>query len=273
MKHSPGGLAAQAYALLTLDRQIAGIKFAYSAKDFEIMPAKAVSASIAYCVVVKAAMAGKSLKLAGEFSGCNGSSRALGFAAPTAAFSCGETFCGFGLYKDLPTSKHVADNMVYCQKPAYGIMAQPLEMYAHEPPDVVLLTADSFNAMRIVQGYTCHYGSHANFKITGNQAICVECTSHPLEKNQMNLSMLCSGTRYLANWKDGEIAMGFPYALFAETVDGLLKTADAVELDAGKERIRENLIQRGFTDPGFRFGHTYYTAQEKEKAAKRKRGL
>ena len=273
MKHSPGELAAQAYALLTLDRQIAGTKFAYSAKDFEIMPAKAVSASIAYCVVVKAAMAGKSLKLAGEFSGCNGSSRALGFVAPTAAFSSGETFCGFGLYKDLPTSKHVADNMVYCQKPAYGIMAQPLERYAHEPPDVVLLTADSFNAMRILQGYTCHYGSHANFKMTGNQAICVECTSHPLEKNQMNLSMLCSGTRYLANWKDGEIAMGFPYALFAETVDGLLKTADAVELDAGKERIRENLIQRGFADPGFRFGHTYYTAQEKEKAAKRKRGL
>ena len=47
MKHSPAELAAQAYALLTLDRQIAGIKFAYSAEDFEKMPTKAVNASIA----------------------------------------------------------------------------------------------------------------------------------------------------------------------------------------------------------------------------------
>ena len=273
MRHSPTELAAQAHALLTLDRQIAGIKFAYSAEDFEKMPAKAVRANVAYCIVVKAAMAGKSLKLPGRFSGCNGSSRALGFVSPTEGFSSGKVFCDFGLYKDLPTSKQVADNMVYCQKPSYGIMAQPLEKYEHEPPDVVLLAADSFNAMRILQGYTHHHGSHDDFKMTGNQAICVECTSHPLEKNQMNLSMLCSGTRYLANWKPGEIALGVPYALFAETVEGLLKTADAVELDAGKQRIRENLTRCGFADPGFRFGHTYYTAQENEKAEKRKRGL
>ena len=126
MNHSTPELAAKAYALLTLDRQIVGIKFAYTAEDFEEMPAKAMSANVAYCVVVKAAMAGKSVKLSGEFSGCNGSSRALGFAAPTEAFSSGEAFCGFGLYKDLPTSKQVADSMVFCQKPSYVILAQPL---------------------------------------------------------------------------------------------------------------------------------------------------
>ena len=266
MSHRIAELAAKAYALLTLDRQIAGIKFAYTAEDFEKMSAKAVSAKIAYCVVVKAAMAGKSLKLSGEFSGCHGSSRALGFTVPTEAFSNGEVFCGFGLYKDLPTSKQVADGMVYCHKPSYGILAQPLEKYENDPPDVVLVTTDAINAMRILQGYTYSHGSQPDFKMTGNQAICVECTSHPLEKNQMNLSMLCSGTRYLANWKPGEIAMGFPYSMFVETVEGLLKTADSVELDPAKLRIQENLVNQGFPDPNFHYGHTYYTAQEKEKA-------
>ena len=270
MNHSTPELAAKAYALLTLDRQIVGIKFAYTAEDFEEMPAKAMSANVAYCVVVKAAMAGKSVKLSGEFSGCNGSSRALGFAAPTEAFSSGEAFCGFGLYKDLPTSKQVADSMVFCQKPSYGILAQPLEKYKNDPPDVVIITTDAINAMRVLQGYTYSHGSHPDFKMTGNQAIRVECTSHPLERNQMNLSMLCSGTRYLANWKPGEIAMGFPYQQFVETVEGILKTADAVELDPAKHRIQEGLVSRGLPDPGFRYGHTYYTDLEKEKAMLRK---
>ena len=270
MNHSIPELAAKAYALLTLDRRIAGIKFAYTAEDFEKMPAKAVSAKVAYCVVVKAAMAGKSLKLSGDFSGCNGSSRALGFAAPTEAFSSGEAFCGFGLYKDLAISKQVADGMVFCQKPSYGILAQPLEKYENEPPDVVVITADAINAMRVLQGYTYSHGSHQDFKMTGNQAICVECTSHPLETNQMNLSMLCSGTRYLANWKPGEIAMGFPYHQFVETVEGLLKTADAVELDPAKQRIHEKLVAQGLPDPKFNYGHTYYTDLEKQKATARK---
>ena len=270
MSHRTAELAAKAYALLTLDRQIAGIKFAYCAEDFEKIPAKAMSAKVAYCVVVKAAMAGKSVKLSGEFSGCNGSSRALGFAVPTEAFSSGEAFCGFGLYKDRPTSKQVADSMVFCQKPSYGILAQPLEKYVNDPPDVVIITTDAINAMRVLQGYTYSHGSHPDFKMTGNQAICVECTSHPLETNQMNLSMLCSGTRYLANWKPGEIAMGFPYPMFVETVEGILKTADAVELDPAKHRIQENLVSQGFPDPNFRYGHTYYTDLEKEKAMRRK---
>jgi uncharacterized protein (DUF169 family) len=150
-------------------------------------------------------------------------------------------------------------------------LAQPLEKYENAPPDVVILATDARNAMRLLQGYTYSYGSHPVFKMTGNQAICVECTSHPLEADQMNLSMLCSGTRYLASWKPGEIAIGFPYSRFVETVEDLLKTANAVELDPAKLRIRENLISQGFSDPNFQFGHTYYTDLEKKKALMRKK--
>lgn len=264
-------LAAKAYALLTLDRQIVGIKFAYTVEDYEKMPARAMRAKIAYCVVIKAAMTGRSVKLSGEYSGCNGSSRALGFIAPTKAFTSGELYNGFGLYKDLPTSKQVANSMTACRNPCYGIMAQPIEKYENDLPDVVILATDARNGMRLLQGYTYSYGSQPVFKMTGNQAICVECTSHPLEADQMNLSMLCSGTRYLANWKQGEIAIGFPYHKFVETVEGLLKTANAVELDPAKLRIRESLVNQGFPDPNFQFGHTYYTDLEKKKALMRKK--
>lgn len=264
-------LAAKAYALLTLDRQIVGIKFAYTFEDYEKMPARAMRAKIAYCVVVKAAMTGRRVKLSGEYSGCNGSSRALGFIAPTEAFTNGELYNGFGLYKDLTTSKQVANSMIACRKSCYGIMAQPIEKYETDLPDVVILATDARNAMRLLQGYTYSYGSQPVFKMTGNQAICVECTSHPLEADQMNLSMLCSGTRYLANWEPGEIAIGFPYHKFVETVEGLLRTVNAVELDPAKLRIQENLVNQSFPDPNFQFGHTYYTDLENKKALMRKK--
>ncbi len=271
MNHHCWELAVQTYALLTLRRRIAGVKLAYTIEDFEKMEARAVQAKIAYCVVVRAAMDGRSVKLSGEFSGCNGSSRTLGFLAPTEAFTSGEHFHGFGLYKDLPTSRQVAGSMTTCSKRCYGIMAQPLEKYENEPPDVVILATDARNAMRIIQGYTYSFGSQPIFKIAGNQAICVECTSYPLEADQLNLSMLCSGTRHLAKWKPNEIALGLPYHKFAETVPGLLKTADAVELDPTKLRIQEKLVGQGFSDPHFRLGHTYYTDLERKKALMRKK--
>lgn len=271
MDHHISELAAKAYALLTLQRQIAGIKFAYTIEEYEQMPARGMKAKVAYCVVVKAAMTGRSVKLSRDYSGCNGSSRALGLTAPTEAFTSGELYNSFGLYKDLATSKQVANTMTACRKSCYGIMAQPLEKYQNDLPEVVILAADARNAMRLLQGYTYSYGSQPVFKMTGNQAICVECTSHPLEADQMNLSMLCSGTRYVASWRPGEISIGFPYHRFVATVEGLLKTANAVELDPAKLRIRENLVSQGLSDPNFQFGHTYYTDLEKKKALMRKR--
>ena len=100
MNHRCAQLAAETSALLTLDRHIIGVKFLSTHEDFEKSPARAMRAKIAYCVVVKAAMNGKSIKLSGEFSGCNGGGRALGFIAPTEAFANGELFHGFGLYNN-----------------------------------------------------------------------------------------------------------------------------------------------------------------------------
>ena len=258
-------LAATADALLTLQRRIAGIRFLHSDEEYEQAAATHVRPKVAYCVVVKAAMMGRSLKLAASRCGCNGASRALGFAPPTEEFFDGRLYQNFGLYRDLETCRQVAGGMTYCRKPCRGILAKPLERYVDETPDVVILATDARNAMRFVQGYTYHHGSQPVLKMAGNQALCSECTAHPLELDQLNLSMLCSGTRYLARWKEHELAIGIPYGRFARTVDGLLKTADAVELDPAKTSILKALFCHGLATPDFRFGHTYYTALEQKK--------
>jgi uncharacterized protein (DUF169 family) len=263
-------LTAMTSALLTLERHIVGITFLSTQEEYKKRPAAPMRAKIAYCVAVKAAMAGKSIKLEAAFSGCNGGSRVLGFSPPSEPFRSGHLYQGFGLYQDLSVSKQVADTMTACDRPSFGILAQPLEHYTDDVPDVVILAVDARNAMRLVQGYTYSHGSQPLFKLTGNQAICSECTAYPLKMERMNLSMLCSGTRYLARWKDHELAIGLPFSQFAATVDGLLRTADAVELDAAKHSIREKLLSQGLPDPNFRFGYTYYRALEQEKARQRR---
>ncbi len=263
MSDNISAITKKAYSLLTLDRQIVGAKFAETREDYEKMEAKKVKARLAYCVMVKGAMSGKSLKLAHDCSGCSGSTRALGFKPPTENFFSGEISNGFGLYNDLTISKSVANSISLCKNNYYGIMVKPLELYEEDDPDVVLIVADSRNAMRVIQGYTYMYATQSNFKMIGNQAICAECTAYPFESGHINISMLCSGTRYLANWKDSEIAIGMPFHQFENTVEGILKTANAVELDSSKIEIQQKLLKEGFSDPDFAYGHTYYTDLEK----------
>lgn len=263
-------LAAMTSSLLGLERQMVGITFLATREDYEKRSATAMRAKIAYCVAVKAAMAGKRIKLEAAFCGCNGASRVLGFSPASETFKSGQHYQSFGLYRDLSISKQVADSMTACDKPSFGILVQPLEYYSDDFPEVVILALDARNGMRLVQGYTYSHGSQPLFKMTGNQAICSECTAYPLRTQRMNLSMLCSGTRYLAGWKAHELAIGIPFSQFPATVEGLLRTADAVEQDVAKETISEQFLAQGLPAPDFRLGYTYYTALEKEKARQRR---
>lgn len=162
-------LAGKTYALLTLRRRIVGIRFARTEREYGEMPARDMKAKVAYCVVVRSAMSGRSLKLSREFSGCNGGSRALGFEAPGPEYTTGERFNRFGLYQDLETSRQVAACVTLCRRSCHGVMARPLEDYRDGPPDVVTPAADPLNAMRVVQGYTCNHGCLSDFRMTGNQ--------------------------------------------------------------------------------------------------------
>ena len=265
-------LAQKASCLLAVKGHIVGIQFAPDEQAFATMAAREIAAEVAYCVVVKAAVSGRSYKLPKHHSGCNGSTRALGFARPSERFFSGELYNSLGLYKDLATSKAVAGTVTYCRTVNYGVMAKPLERYEDELPDVVIMITDSRNAMRVVQGYTYRFGMQTHLTMSGNQAICAECTSYPFESSRLNVSLLCSGTRHLAKWQDTDIAIGLPFSQFAATVDGIEKTANAVELDGRKTEIQRCFSARGLTEPDFQLGYTYYTDLAKQRRQQRKHG-
>lgn len=245
-----------------LTRKPVGIKFLFTKEDYEACTAEPAKAKMAYCVMVKIASMGASLKTDIEMCSCGGGTRALGLEEPSERYYTGCEAYSFGLYRDLAVAKQEVNSLTFCRHHTYGLLIQPLEAYEVYDPDVVILFSDSFGTMRLIQGYTYHYGPQSNFKMTGNQALCSECTAYPYEMNSMNISMFCSGTRYLAGWDNSEIGIGMPYGIFTGVCDGIYRSANGVERDCRKAVLRANLKEAGLKDPGLVDGQAYYMMQK-----------
>ncbi|PLX31165.1 MAG: hypothetical protein C0604_07940 [Clostridiales bacterium] len=100
-----------------------------------------------------------------------------------------------------------------------------------------MLIVNPYQAMRIIQGYSFHYGAPKNLKFSGNQGICLECTAAPFENNDINVSVLCSNTRFSAKWDDSELGIGLPFNMFDRVVDGVVRTINPSETDKRKNGV------------------------------------
>jgi uncharacterized protein (DUF169 family) len=244
---------------LELSRQIVGIKFIFTREDFAAAEAKELTGKIAYCVMVASATRGHAIKAAAENFGCFGGARALGIVELDENYTSARHFDSLGLYQDLATAKNVINNLTCCQHKAYGVMIKPLSEFRQEPPDVVIIVANAYNAMRIVQGYTYIYGTNTAFKLTGNQAICSECTAYPFESNNINISALCAGTRFKARWKDDELSLGLPFNKFSGLAGGTYATINATDPNEKKSLVEAKLKEKKRTDLLIEYDRNYFT--------------
>ena len=258
-------LSAKLHAMLQLERQPVGVKLVYSKEEFDADEAKNLVAPMEYCVAIKSAGLGHSLKFTKENSGCGGSTVALGFQLPADSFYEGADGCRLGLFKDPNVAAKTTAQMKIIKKPLYGVIVKPLGKYVESNPDVVIVVARAREIMRVVQGYTCTYGIQPNMCPTGNQAICVECTAYPILTGELNLSMFCSGTRYLAKWKDSEAGVGIPYEKLEGTIAGIRDTVNATEMDNRKAEIIENLKALEEDTEDITMGSAYYLGLQQDK--------
>lgn len=257
-------------ALIKTDRKLVGVKLVKTQDEFKEYDAIRVSAPITYCVAVKSAAYGHAVKFTASTSGCGGSTRALGLERPSEDFYSGKSGCSLGLYSGEKVSADVAARMKLCPPDTYGVVVKPLDMF-ESAPDVVLAIVDTRSAMRIIQGYSYYYGMQENFCMSGNQAVCVEATAIPYMTEDINVSLFCSGTRFLAGWKDYEVVVGIPYSRLETVVEGIRMTVNAVELDERKTVIADKLEQLGYNRDEIVFGDTYYLRLEREKIEARKK--
>lgn len=242
---------------LELKRKIVGVKFLFSREDFEASDVKRVATKLNYCVMVRMATSGRALKATGDDLACLAGARATGLKDIDDYHRSGQNGKRLGIYRDMATAKSVRDRMSYCDHKAYGIVVKPLDMYDDEP-DVVIIVANPYNVMRIIQGYSYYYGLRAHFKMTGNQAICSESTAYPYLADDINVSLLCIGTRHRAGWKDDELAVAFPFNRFKKITQGVMETINIMDNNRKKKVIEKKLYRSGILSFAIRYNHNYY---------------
>lgn len=261
----------KAYAIIDTDRKLVGVKLVTTQEEYNSYDIKPLTKPLSYCVAVKSASLGHRIKFNAETSGCGGSSRALGLVKPNSTYYDGTDSFKLGLYKDKELAKQCANQITIVDEEVYGVIVQPIEYFSKAyPPDLVIVICNSRECMRIMQGYSFHFGITKNICMSGNQGICSEITSYPLVNNTINISLLCSGTRYLANWDENEVGAGIPFSIFSKVVDGIYKTINPIEMDERKQQIQKKLQEINIDDLSIEYGKTYYTELEKIKRKNRK---
>jgi uncharacterized protein (DUF169 family) len=112
-------------------------------------------------------------------------------------------------------------------EPAYGevyprikpattslIKIAPLEKAGFEP-DVVIVVGNPRRIMRMITVLSqLEHREPVAVKFKGEFAVCGECTAIPLMEHTTNISLLCSGSRMFAGYRDDEITIGFPFEKF-----------------------------------------------------------
>lgn len=251
-------IMAKATCALELERKIVGVKFMSTTEEFQGGEAQGLKNKIPYCVLVKLATMGYQRKAQLDNFACLSAARAFGMVEPTAEWLTGEQYCERGMYRDLATAKKVVEQTTNRKEKTYGVMVKPLENY-QEAPDLVIIVTNPYNIMRLIQGYTYTYGTYQHFKTIGNQAFCSECTAYPLDSDDINISTLCAGTRYMAGWRKDEMALGIPFLKFCGMIEGLYNTINIMEPNADKAIIEKKIKKNSRQDLTIEYDKNYYT--------------
>lgn len=241
---------------LDLDRKPVGVKFFFDKDEFENFEVPQRDRKVTYCNSVQLASKGASMKLTKENHGCPNGAMALKMKEVPEPMANGKGRFSKNLYKDIETSKSINDDMSFLKEEPVGLVVMPLENYKEEA-DVVIVVGKSYNIMRLIQGHGYFNGYTNNLRTVGLQAVCQDLTSYPYNTKDINISLLCPGTRLVADWQPDEIGIGIPFEKWNEIVEGVIETTNPFERDGKKEGIKKRLEERNLDSSGIKFNENY----------------
>lgn len=241
---------------LDLKRKPVGVKFFFDQESFDKFEVPQRDRKITYCNSVQMASKGHSMKLTRENQACPNGAMALKMKEVPEPMASGKARFGKNIYSSLEISKSISDEMLFLKEEPAGIVVMPLENF-EEAPDVVIVVSDPYNIMRMIQGHGYFNGYTTNLRTIGLQAVCQDLTTYTYNTQDINITLLCPGTRLVADWEMGEIGMGIPFAKWYEVVEGVKETTNPFERNHKKAGIEKRLAERGLDTAGIRFDENY----------------
>lgn len=225
--------------MLGLSREIIGVRFLYSFKEYQEIEIEEYGKRTSYCMMVKNAMSGKHFKANADNFGCRCAAEALGVAEEMPCVESGERYYGIKLYESRAVAKAVTKEISRIKQSIYGIEIGPLKEVTEA--DVAVFMVNAYQLMRVVEAYSYKFGIPKQIHMAGNQGVCADLTAAPFEQNDLNFSVLCAGTRKVCQWRDDEMGVGVPIQQFEPLVDGMLHTLNYIEYPDRKDEIRKRL--------------------------------
>jgi len=257
-------LLNKALCALDLKRHLVGVTFFPDRREYEAAAVRPLKTPMSYCALTRLASIGHGRKTGASHIACPGALRALGFAPPDDDFRSGGRYLSLGMYGTLECARRAAAAVSLMREPVAGVAVQPLSQ-RQSPPHVVIAICNPNQAMRLVQGYVHQFGPPPSMAAMGMQGLCAELTARPHVAKGLNVSLLCSNTRFTCAWGDDELGVAMPFSAFAGTLEGVLDSINAAESDKTKRCIAARARDRGLT-MDIRPGSAYY-APSRDKLA------
>lgn len=236
---------------LNLIRKPVGIKLYFSKEDYDNLDWDEPNSPLAYCCLVEKATRSKKFKARLEHLNCDGGTTALNLEPSTPRIESGEEYFSYNLYKTAAAARRVREGVPGLYRtgaPTYGVGIAALEDF-DITPDVVMFIVNPYQSMRIQQGYLYHEGGRLEITGASMQGICAEATVEPYLTGRLNTTVLCPSTRFLAKWKDEEMAIGIPFEKFKNVVEGVICTINTTDIQRRKEEIKERFAAKSKNIP------------------------
>lgn len=241
---------------LELDRKPVGIKFFFNKEEFNNFEVPQRNRKLTYCNSVQLASKGQAMKLTKENQACPNGSFALNFIDVPQPIANGRGRFSKNIYASAEISKEINEDMEFMKERPYGLAVMPLEKYK-ENPDVVIVISKSYNIMRILQGHGYFNGYTNNLRTVGLQAVCQDLTTYPYNTEDINISLLCPGTRLVADWEMDEIGIGIPFKKWNKIVQGVIETTNPFVRDDKKKVITKKLEEKSLDFSKIKLGENY----------------
>lgn len=187
-------------------------------KDIEM-----ITEPLRYCEMVQAArLRGETTMAKVDMHSCKGGASGLGLMEFPENIASGNLY--FSKLNKVVTkeagSKIVSSFPAQKAESTVATLVAPLDKMTVKP-DVVIFVGKPFQARRVVQAALCQEGGRVNFDTAGIQSFCVDATSSPILKGDVNVSMGCDGAAKNAGLEDDFVVVGIPFDM-AEKITPIL---------------------------------------------------
>ncbi len=198
---------------LGLDGEPVGVVLFKSEEDVP-KDLKEIEKPLPYCGMVQRARRGEVLFARIDKHDCKGGASGIGMIECPENIATGKLYFS-KLNKSVTQSvgQRMASSMP--RLPAGSTVATLVAPLAklNMAPDVVILVGNALQARRIVQAVMYKRGGRMNLDTAGIQSFCVDATSSPILKGDVNVSLGCDGSAKKTGLKDDDVVVGIPFEM------------------------------------------------------------